>query len=448
MFENKKILILGFARSGYEAAKVLIERNNEVILTDMKKEHDKERVEDLEHLGVKLVLGENPEDLLDESFDYLIKNPGVPIDHPYVLKARELGVKVINEAEMAYNLIDKDVTLVAITGTNGKTTTTTLTFEMLKEAGKKVHLTGNIGFPLCSFLKKLEDGDIIVMELSSQQLENMDKFKPDILVMTNITPTHLDFFKTYEYYKEVKSRSFRNMTKEDIAILNLNDDEITDMTKDIKATVKYFSSNGIINGSYIKDDNIYYYDKKIVSLNDIRVVGTHNYEDIMAAIMICKEFDVDNEPIKKVLKEFKGVAHRLELVDEVNGRVFYNDSKATNIRSTQIALSAFKTPTIILMGGQERHQNFMDLKDYMDNVKLIVCYGENKMHIKEFGDNINKEIIVCNNLKEAFDIAYNNSTEGDTILLSPATASWDQYAKFEDRGDEFKELVKNIKQKS
>ena len=446
MFENKKILILGFARSGYEAAKVLTERNNEVILTDMKNEHDQEKVDDLKSLGVKLVLGENPEDLLDNSFDYLIKNPGVPIDHPYVLKARKLGVKVINEAEMAYNLIDKDVTLVAITGTNGKTTTTTLTYEILKEAGKSVHLTGNIGFPLCSFLKKLEDGDIIVMELSSQQLENMDKFKPDILVMTNITPTHLDFFKTYEYYKEVKSRSFKNMTKDDVAILNLNDDEIMAMTKEIGATVKYFSSKGIINGSYIKDDNIYYYDKKIVPLKDIRVVGTHNYEDIMAAIMICKEFGLENEPIKKVLKEFKGVAHRLELVDEVNGRVFYNDSKATNIRSTQIALSAFKNPTIILMGGQERHQNFMDLKDYMDNVKLIVCYGENKAHIKEFGDQIKKDTVVCNNLKEAFDIAYNNSEEGDTILLSPATASWDQYAKFEDRGDEFKELVYNLKE--
>ena len=193
-------------------------------------------------------------------------------------------------------------------------------------------------------------------------------------------------------------------------------------------------------------NSIYYYDKKIVPLKDIRVVGTHNYEDIMAAIMICKEFGLENEPIKKVLKEFKGVAHRLELVDEVKGRVFYNDSKATNIRSTQIALSAFKNPTIILMGGQERHQNFMDLKDYMDNVKLIVCYGENKAHIKEFGDQIKKDTVVCNNLKEAFDIAYNNSEEGDTILLSPATASWDQYAKFEDRGDEFKELVYNLKE--
>lgn len=446
MFENKKILILGFARSGYEAAKILIEKNNDVTLTDMKTEHDKERIEELEKLGVKLVLGEHPLDLLDNTFDYLIKNPGVPIDHPYVLKAKELGVKVINEAEMAYNLIDKDITLVAITGTNGKTTTTTLTYEMLKEAGKRVHLTGNIGFPLCSFLKELEDGDIIVMELSSQQLENMDKFKPDILVMTNITPTHLDFFKTYEYYKEVKRRSFRNMTKDDICILNLNDDEIMNMTKDIKSTVKYFSSNGIINGSYIKDDNIYYYDEKIVSLNDIRVVGTHNYEDIMAAIMICKEFNVDNNPIKRVLKDFKGVAHRLELVDEVNKRTFYNDSKATNIRSTQIALSSFKTPTIILMGGQERHQNFMDLKDYMNNVKLIVCYGENKMHIKEFADEINKEVEVCDNLKEAFGVAYSKSTEGDIILLSPATASWDQYAKFENRGDEFKELVYNLKE--
>lgn len=446
MFENKKILILGFARSGYEAAKLLINKNNTVVLTDLKTDHDKDKIEELEKLGVKLVLGSHPENLLDESFDYLIKNPGVPIDHYYVLKAKELGIKVINEVEMTYHLLPQNIKIVAITGTNGKTTTTTLTYEILKKAGKNVHLAGNIGFPLCSFLDKLKENDIIVMELSSQQLENIHDFKPDILAITNISPTHLDFFKTYDYYKEVKSRSFKNLTNKEVAILNMNDEEIMNMTKQIKSTVKYFSSEGIINGCYINNDAIYYYDEQVVNLNEIKLVGMHNYENIMTAIMICKEFQIDNNTIKSILSTFNGVEHRLEFVKQINKRTFYNDSKATNIKSTQIALSSFKTPVILIMGGQERHQNFMDLKDYVNNVKLIVCYGENKKGIKEFGDTMMIETLVFDNLKEAFKKAYELSSENDTILLSPATASWDQYAKFEDRGNEFKELVNQIEQ--
>lgn len=445
MFENKKILILGFARSGYEAAKLLIEKNNTVVLTDLKTNHDKEKIDELEKLGVTLVLGSHPQNLLDESFDYLIKNPGVPIDHYYVLKAKELGIKVINEVEMTYHLLPENVKLVAITGTNGKTTTTTLTYEMLKQAGKNVHLAGNIGFPLCSFLPNLKENDVIVMELSSQQLENIHDFKPDILAITNISPTHLDFFKTYDYYKEVKAKSFKNLTNKEIAILNMNDEETMNITKKINSTVKYFSSEGTINGCYIDNEAIYYYDEEIIKLNEIRLVGKHNYENIMAAIMICKEFQIDNDSIKKILSTFNGVEHRLEYVKEINKRIFYNDSKATNIKSTQIALSSFDTPVILIMGGQERHQNFMDLKDYVSHVKLIVCYGENKQHIKDFGDTMMIETLVFDNLKEAFQRAYELSDENDIILLSPATASWDQYDKFEDRGNEFKELVNKIK---
>lgn len=445
MFENKKILILGFARSGYEAAKLLIEKNNTVVLTDLKTNHDKEKIDELEKLGVTLVLGSHPQNLLDESFDYLIKNPGVPIDHYYVLKAKELGIKVINEVEMTYHLLPENVKLIAITGTNGKTTTTTLTYEMLKQAGKNVHLAGNIGFPLCSFLPNLKENDVIVMELSSQQLENIHDFKPDILAITNISPTHLDFFKTYDYYKEVKAKSFKNLTNKEIAILNMNDEETMNITKKINSTVKYFSSEGTINGCYIDNEAIYYYDEEIIKLNEIRLVGKHNYENIMAAIMICKEFQIDNDSIKKILSTFNGVEHRLEYVKEINKRIFYNDSKATNIKSTQIALSSFDTPVILIMGGQERHQNFMDLKDYVSHVKLIVCYGENKQHIKDFGDTMMIETLVFDNLKEAFQRAYELSDENDIILLSPATASWDQYDKFEDRGNEFKELVNKIK---
>ncbi len=444
MFENNKILILGFARSGYEAAKLLINRQNQVFLTDRSADQDLEKIDELKELGVKLVLGEHPIDLLDNSFDYLIKNPGVPIDHEYVIRAKELGIEVINEVEMAYRLLPKDIKLVGITGTNGKTTTTTLVYEMLKRDGRRAHLTGNIGYPLCSFLDKLEANDIIVMEVSAQQLENLNKFNPDIAVLTNLSEAHLEFFPGYDYYKSLKLKIFKNHTSNNIAILNMEDEKTIALTKDIKSTVKYFSSNKEINGSYIKDDSIYYYNEKIINVEDIKLVGKHNYENIMAAIMVVKEFDVNNSTIVDLLKEFGGVEHRIEFVREVNERKFFNDSKATNIVSTQIALSSFKTPTIILLGGLERNQDFTELKEYMKNVKAIVCYGECKNRIKVFGDSLMIETIVVDTLKEATKRAYELSNTGDTVLLSPAAASWDQYKCFEDRGNEFKDTVKSL----
>lgn len=441
MFENKKVLILGFARSGYEAAKLLAKKGNIVILNDMKTEQDKDKMDELESLGVKIVLGSHPDDLLDDSFDYLIKNPGVPIDHKYVLKARELGVEVINEVEMAYRLLPKDVKLVGITGTNGKTTTTTLVYEFLIKDGRRAHLTGNIGFPLCSFLDKLQKDDIIVMETSCQQLENLTKFNPDIAVMTNLSPAHIDFLKSYDNYKRVKTKIFQNHIEKNVAILNMENGDVMDSTKNIKSTVKYFSSKNEINGCYIKDNSIYYYDEKIVELNDVKLIGIHNYENIMAAIMVVKELGVSNESIKAVLKDFNGVEHRIEFVRELNGKKFYNDSKATNIKATQTALSAFTNPVVILLGGLERGQDFNELKDFMEYVKYIVSFGQCRSRVEEFAKSLNIECSVVETLKEAVDIANNVSTSGDTVLLSPASASWDQYKCFEDRGTEYKEIV-------
>lgn len=444
MFVNNKIFILGMARSGYEAAKLLAKRGNEIVLNDMKVDQDKEKLEELKDLGVNVVLGEHPDDLLDETFDYLIKNPGVPIDHKYVLKARELGIEVINEVEMAYRLMPKDVKLVGITGTNGKTTTTTLIYEMLKKDGRRAHLTGNIGYPLCSFLEKLEKDDVIVMETSCQQLENLYEFNPDIAIMTNLSEAHIDFLKTYDNYKRVKAKIFQNHTKDNIAILNIENDDVLDVTKNIKSTVKYFSSNKEINGAYIKDDAIYYYEEKIIDLSEIRLIGVHNYENIMAAIMVVKELGVSNESIVSLLKEFGGVEHRIEFVKELEGRKFYNDSKATNIKATQIALSSFKTPVILLLGGMERGQDFNELKDFMSSVRLIVTYGECKKRIEEFANNMMIDVKVVDFLENAVNVAYELSNEGDTILLSPAAASWDQYKCFEDRGNEFKKVVNSL----
>ena len=444
MFTNNKILILGFARSGYDAAKFLLKRGNEVYLTDMKEDHDKEQMKELEELGIHFVLGSHPDDLLDKSFDYLIKNPGVPIDHKYVLKAKELGVEVINEVEMAYRLLPPNIKFVGITGTNGKTTTTTLIYKFLIEDGKRAHLTGNIGYPLTGFLDKLQDGDIIVMETSCQQLENLTKFNPDIAVMTNLSPAHIDFLKSYDNYKRVKAKIFQNHTSKNIAILNMENEDVLEVTKNIKSTVKYFSSKKEINGSYIKNDSIYYYDEKIIDLKDIQLIGNHNYENIMAAIMVVKELGVKNESIVNVLKEFKGVEHRIEFVRELNGIKFYNDSKATNIKATQIALSSFKTPVIILLGGLDRGHDFFELKDYMKYVKHIVALGECRNRVEAFAKELKIPCTNVETMKEAVPAAVKVAESGDTILLSPASASWDQYKKFEDRGDEFKKLVEEL----
>ncbi|MEG0995022.1 MAG: UDP-N-acetylmuramoyl-L-alanine--D-glutamate ligase [Bacilli bacterium] len=444
MFENKKVLILGFARSGYEAAKILIKKNNIVIVNDLSEKQDMDKVKELEELGVKFIFGSHPDDLLDNTFDYLIKNPGVPINHKYVLLANKLNVSVINEVEIAYNLLPKDIKLIAITGTNGKTTTTTLIYEMLIKEGLKAHLTGNIGFPLCSFLNILKPNDIIVMETSCQQLENLYNFNPDIAVMTNLFPAHIDFFGDYDKYKKVKTKIFQNHTKNHIAILNKDSLEVMDETKNIKSNCKYFSSSNKIECCYVKDNSIYYYDEFIIKLSDIILKGTHNYENIMAAIMVVKELNVSNDSIIKVLTQFLGCEHRLEFVKTINNKSFYNDSKATNNKSTQIALLSFTTPTILIMGGLNRGQDFNELLEYMNHVKLIVCYGENKMFIKEFANKNNISIQVCDNLEEAVKLSDKLSTDGDTILLSPATASWDQYKDFEERGRAFKKFVNEL----
>lgn len=451
MFENKKVLILGLARSGYEAAKVLIKRGNEVYLNEAKDESklDQNQLKELRDLGVNLILGSHPDDLLDESFDYLIKNPGVPIDHKYVLKSRELGVEVINEVELAYHLLPDGIDIIAITGTNGKTTTTTITYNILHDAlGDKVHLAGNIGYPLCSILDKVKPGDIIVMEFSCQQGENIKDFKPHIGLFTNLDVTHIDFMKTFEHYKEVKERMFFNQTSDDIAIINYNFEELKNDLKDIKSNKKYFSSTGEIEGCYLKDNVIYYNDEEVLNTKDLIIKGTHNYENVMGAVMIAKEYSISNEDIKKTLSTFGGVAHRLEFVDEIDGIKFYNDTKATNIKSTQIALSSFNEPLVIILGGMERGQDFNDLKDYMQHVDTIVAIGECRDRVEEFANKNNINIYKFETLNEGFDKCVEVAKEKDLkiVLLSPAAASWDQFDKFEDRGDLFKEKVKQFKE--
>ena len=448
MFKNKKILILGFARSGYQAAKLLTERGNEIYLNDSKKEEliDPEQVKELRDLGVNLIFGNHPDDLLDSSFDYLIKNPGVPIDHKYVLKARELGIEVINEVEMAYRLLPEDVEIIGVTGTNGKTTTTTLIYEIMKEAfSERVHLAGNIGYPLSSIINSVKKNDIIVMEVSCQQGENFKEFCPHVGVITNFSEAHIDFMKTYEHYKETKAKMFYNQKEFDIAIINDNDLDVKKELQNIVSIKKYFSSSKEVDGAYLKDNNLYYYDELILSADDIKIKGIHNIENCLACIMAVKEYNVDNDLIKKVISNFKGVEHRLEYVDTIDGVEYYNDTEATNIKCCQIALSSFSKPIVLILGGLERGQEFKKLTPYMANVKAIIAIGECRERVKEYAEDINKDVFVYEHLKDAFDKISDIVTSGDVVLLSPASASWDQYKECEVRGAEFKSKVEELK---
>ena len=440
MFENKKIFILGMARSGYEAAKLLSDYNNEIIVTDGK-EQKEELVSELESLGVKVIITSDQLSLLDDSFDYVIKNPGIKYDNPVVVKAKELGIKVINEVEMAYSFLDKSVNIIGVTGSNGKTTTTTLISEFMKNSFDNVYLGGNIGIPLSNFVRDIKPNSYLVLEISDHQLCDMYDFKTNVSVLTNITPTHLDFHKSYEVYQMTKKKIFNNHTSDDLAVINKDDEVSMKITDDIKSTKVYYGHDKT-NLAYYDEEGIYYDGKLVIKLDDIILKGKHNYQNIMGAIIAVKKYGVTDEVIQKVLKEFKGVEHRLEYVDTINGVTYYNDSKATNCVSTITALNSFDKPTILLLGGYDRGHSFHDLDDSMKNVKCVVCFGETKNRIEEFCNDLNIKCYKNDTLKEAMNVVKDICTPGDVVLLSPACASWDQYDKFEDRGDEFKNLVR------
>ena len=436
MFKGKKIFILGMGKSGVSVARLLA-KDNHVLITDIK--GDLNVISNLKKLGVNVIITKNQEEIFDDSYDIVVKNPGVRLDHPIVLKALEYKIPVITELEVAYRYLP-DVKIIGITGSNGKTTTTTIIYEMLKAANLPVHLAGNIGYPLCDQITDIKDGDILVVEISSHQLANLDKFKVDVAVLTNLCPVHLDHFGNFENYVNTKLRIFNHQNSNDSAILNKSDELVFNKTLNLNSKKLYFSSNVEADIS-VENDAIVYMGEKIVELSDIRVKGMHNYENIMAAILVCKLFNVSNSVIKEVLNNFAGVEHRLEFVAKVNGRQFYNDSKATNTNSTITALKSFEGNVILLLGGLDRGHSFEPLKPYLTHVKHIVCFGQTKDRIKDFCLKNNIDVTVVDNIEQACKAAYNISALGDTILLSPACASWDQYEHFEQRGDDFKKAV-------
>ena len=442
MFENKKIFILGMARSGYAAAKLLSKYNNKIIVTDLN-DQEEDKVSELKNLGVDVIITSDPLPLIDSSFDYVIKNPGIKYDNPLVLKAKELGIKVINEVEMAYHFINKNINIIGVTGSNGKTTTVNLIYKFLSKEKDNVLLGGNIGTPFSEFALDLKDNCYLVLEISDHQLVDMYDFKTNVSVLTNITPTHLDFHASYDVYKNTKKKIFNNHTENDYAVINSNNEESINITKDINST-KYYFGNSNNNKAYFDEEYIYYDNKKIIKLSDIVLKGKHNYENICAAIIASKIYGISDEAIIEVLKSFNGVEHRLEFVKTYNNIDFYNDSKATNCVSTNIALNSFNRPIILILGGYDRGHSFYDLEKSLKNVKCIMAFGETKDRIEDFCKDKNIKCYKSDTLKEVMNNVKDIMESNDVVLLSPACASWDQYKRFEDRGEEFKELVEVI----
>ena len=341
--------------------------------------------------------------------------------------------------------MNHEAQVIGVTGSNGKTTTINLIYEFLIKEKDDVILGGNIGTPLSHYVRDIKPSTILALEISDHQLCDMYDFKTNVSVVTNITPTHLDFHGSFERYKAIKHRIFNNHTDQDYAILNTNNEESLKMAEDIPSQKVYYGSNNL-DKCYFDHRAIHYDGEEVVELKDILLKGKHNYENICAAIAAVKVYGISNAAIREVLAEFKGVEHRLEFVAEYDGVKYYNDSKATNCVSTNIALQSFNEPTILLLGGTDRGHSFYDLQDSVEHVKAIVAYGETKNRIADFAKDLGIECRVCDTLTDAMNIVKELRASGDVVLLSPACASWDQYAKFEDRGDEFKRLVKEINQ--
>ena len=446
--ENKKVLVLGLAKSGVSAAKLLHELGALVTVNDGKPFDENPEAQELLSLGIKVITGSHPIELLDEEFSLMVKNPGIPYSHPLVAKAQEMGIPVITEVELAYEVAECPI--IGITGTNGKTTTTTMTGLLLNAGADQgiARLAGNIGYPASGVAQEAKPEDKIVMELSSFQLMGITDFRPHIAVITNIYEAHIDYHGTRKEYVKAKWNLQKNMTEKDYLILNWNQSELQELAQRTKARVLPFSTKEVLeDGVYADDYSIYYKKEKIMEISELGVPGKHNVENALAAISVAKLYGISNEAIRETLNLFHGVPHRTQYVGEIQGRKFYNDSKATNILATKMALSGFETAKVVLLaGGLDRGNTFDELVPSLKGIKAMIVFGQTKEKLIDAGKKAGIETIVtADSVEQAVPLALENSTDGDVILLSPANASWDQYPNFETRGNRFMEAVNQLK---
>ena len=443
-FANKKVLVLGLAKSGESAARLLDKLGAIVTVNDGKPFEENPAAQTLLEEGIKVVTGGHPLELLDEEFELMVKNPGIRYDNPMVKKALEKKIPVITEVELAYLI--SDAPIIGITGSNGKTTTTTMIAEVLTAGGQNGLLSGNIGFPASQVATTATKNDTLVMELSSFQLMGIETFHPKIAVITNLMPTHIDYHGSFEEYVAAKWNIQNNMTKTDFLVLNFNQTLAKKLAAKTQATVVPFSTKERVDGAYLEGNVLMFRGEAIMAADELGVPGSHNVENALATIAVAKLRGIENQVIKETLAGFGGVKHRLQYVGEMNHVKFYNDSKSTNILATQKALSGFENSKVILIaGGLDRGNEFDELIPDIQGLKKMIILGESAARVKRAAAKADISYIDATDVKDATRKAFAEAQAGDIILLSPANASWDMYPNFEVRGDEFITTFEELK---
>lgn len=441
--EGKHVLVVGLARSGMAAVRLLRKLGAQVTVSESKPREQISELALLEELGVTVC--DQSMEVFKRPYDLCVKNPGVPYRAPFILKLEEQGVPVITEIELAFQVC-RPQHYVAITGTNGKTTTTTLVYEILRRAfPEKTHICGNIGTPLCEIALQenlLEEaGHFIALEISNKQLVNIDQFRAETAVILNLTPDHLDFAGTLENYYMSKTELYRNMIESDLFIVNADDEILAEYLekRPVPCPVQTFSLERIDTDDFILADAIWIAGERVLPLDAIHIPGKHNLQNIMAAIALCKYYGVENSIIEEAISSFKGVEHRIEFVREIDHVKYYNDSKGTNTDATVTALKAFDHNVILLIGGFEKGLAMDDVKAHLGCVKKVIGFGACGPRLVR--ETVGDEGIVVETLDQAVAAANEIALPGDIVLLSPTTSSYDQYSCFEERGEHFKRIV-------
>ena len=446
---GKKVLVFGSGISGIGAVKLLEYHGAEVILYDGNDKLDKVAMKEQLGDGVKaeIILGEFPEKLID-TLDIAVLSPGVPTDLPVVNAMRDKKVAVIGEVELAYAFGKGDV--LAITGTNGKTTTTTLLGEIMKAYKEHTYVVGNIGNPYTVAARQMEEDAVAVAEMSSFQLESIVTFRPKVSAILNFTPDHLNRHHTMEAYVNAKKNIAKNQTAEDYCILNYEDERTREFGEHIDAQVIYFSSRQKLEkGIYLDNGNMIYKNPEevlVCNVDELQLLGMHNYENYMAAVAMAAVYGVPMDIIRKVIRAFKGVEHRIEYVTEKNGVVYYNDSKGTNPDAAIKGIQAMNRRTVLLGGGYDKGSEFTEWINAFDGkVKKLILIGATKEKIAADAEKCGfHDYVFADTFEEAVLLAAKTAESGDAVLLSPACASWGMFPNYEVRGDEFKRIVNSL----
>ena len=449
--KGKKVLVFGSGISGTAAGRLLLCQGAKVVLYDGNVSLDKEKIHAQIASGtageVEVILGELPLEVLD-SLSLTVISPGVPTDLPIVEEMRRRKIPIWGEIELAYVFGKGEV--LAITGTNGKTTTTALLGEIMKEASKDTFVVGNIGNPYTDIALETKSDSVIVAEMSSFQLETVHTFRPKVSAILNITPDHLNRHHTMEAYIEAKEKIAGNQTKTDFCILNYEDEVTRKFGEKIEAEVLFFSSQRKLKrGVYLENGSIVFDLGEKIQLchvEELQLLGIHNYENVMAAAAMAFSYGIPIESIQKTVKKFKGVEHRIEFVAEKNGVAYYNDSKGTNPDAAIRGIRAMKRPTLLIGGGYDKESSYEEwIQSFDGKVKKLVLIGATKEKIAETAEKLGfKDVVLADTFEEAFSLCVEMAAPGDAVLLSPACASWGMFKNYEERGDKFKELVNQL----